>query len=159
MTRMNNDRLLRDQLARVLDWDSAHMKLADVVKDFPRELRGKRPPGGPHSAWELLEHLRLALWDILEFTRDAGHVSPKFPEGYWPATVEPPSDHAWDESIAAIQADLRAFAELVADESTDLYARIPHGTGQTVLRELLLAADHNAYHLGQLVMVRRLVGG
>lgn len=156
---MSNDDALRDQLARLLDWDHAHIRFDDAVKDFPPELRGKRPPGGPHSAWELLEHLRIALWDILEFTRDAkAHVSPQFPTGYWPATVEPPSERAWDESIDEYRQHLRDFAELAADRSLDLFAPIAGGDGQTPLREIVLAADHNAYHVGQLLMVRRLVG-
>ena len=155
---MANDKSLRDQLVKLLDSDQAHLKFDDAVKDFPPALRGVRPDGGPHSAWELLEHLRLAQWDILEFTRDPRHVSPAFPDGYWPAAAEPPAVTAWDESIAAFRANLGAFAALAADESIDLHARIPHGDGQTLLRQVLLAADHNAYHLGQLVMVRRLLG-
>jgi len=154
----DNEKSLRDHLRQVLDWDHAHLKFDDAVKDFPPALRGVRPAGGPHSAWELLEHLRITLWDILEFTRDAKHVSPKFPEGYWPTSEAPSTESAWGESVAAFQSDLRAMVDLVADESIDLYARIPHGDGQTVLREILLTADHNAYHLGQLVMVRRLLG-
>jgi hypothetical protein len=153
----NEDSTLRRQLADLLDWDHAHIPFDDAVKDFPPELRGRRPEGGPHSAWELLEHLRLALWDILEFTRDPKHVSPKFPDGYWPATPEPPTAAAWDESVAAYRQHLRDFAALVNDPSVDLLAPIPHADGKTVLREVLLAVDHNAYHLGQLVMVRRLV--
>jgi uncharacterized damage-inducible protein DinB len=156
---MKNDKALRDLLTNYIDWDNAHIKFDDAVKDFPPALRGKRPEGGPHSAWELLEHLRLAQWDILEFTRDASHVSPKFPDGYWPTTEAPPTDTAWDESVAAYRKDLRSLAELTADESIDLLARIPHGDGQTVLRQILLTADHNAYHLGQLMMVRRILGG
>jgi len=155
----SNEKSLRDHLSQVLDWDHAHLKFDDAVKDFPPALRGVRPAGGPHSAWELLEHLRITLWDILEFTRDPKHVSPKFPDGYWPASEAPPAESAWDESVAAFRADLRAMTDLVADESIDLYARIPHGDGQTVLREIVLTADHNAYHLGQLVMVRRILGG
>jgi hypothetical protein len=155
---MSNADSLRDHLSRLLDWGNAHIKFEDAVKDFPPELRGKRPAGAPHSAWELLEHLRLALWDIYEFSVDASHVSPAFPDGYWPATPEPPSETAWDESVAAYREILRKFAALVSDESVDLFAKIPHGDGQTVLREALLAADHNAYHLGQLVMVRRMAG-
>jgi hypothetical protein len=156
---MKNDKALRDLLTNYIDWDNAHIKFDDAVKDFPPALRGKRPEGGPHSAWELLEHLRLAQWDILEFTRDANHTSPKFPDGYWPTTEAPPTDTAWDESVAAYRSDLRALAEFTADESIDLFARIPHGDGQTVLRQILLTADHNAYHLGQLMMVRRILGG
>lgn len=154
---MTNDKALRDHLQNVIDWDNAHIRFDDAVNDFPPALRGKRPDGGPHSAWELLEHLRLAQWDILEFTRDASHVSPRFPDGYWPTSEAPPTDTAWDESVAAYRADLKALAELTADESVDLFARIPHGTGQTVLRQILLTADHNAYHLGQLVMVKRIL--
>ncbi|HEX6642214.1 MAG TPA: DinB family protein [Thermoanaerobaculia bacterium] len=154
-----SEQALRDQLVQVFDWDHAHIKFDDAVKDFAPALRGKRPDGGPHSAWELLEHLRITLWDILEFTRDAKHISPDFPKGYWPTSEAPPNDNAWDESIAKYRADLRALAELTADTSVDLYARIPHGDGQTVLREILLTIDHNAYHLGQLMMVRRILGG
>lgn len=156
---MTNDKALRDHLLKYIDWDNAHLKFDDAVKDFPPALRGQRPPGSPHSAWELLEHLRIAQWDILEFTRDPNHVSPKFPDGYWPAGEAPPNDTAWDESVAAYRKDLRALAELTADESVDLYALIPHGDGRTVLRQILLTADHNAYHLGQLVLVKRILGG
>ena len=153
---MNKD--IRELLARVLDWGHAHIRFDEAVKDFPPELRGVRPAGGPHSAWELLEHLRLAQWDILEFSRDANHVSPEFPKGYWPPAPEPPDAAAWDKSIAAFRTDLHALAAMAQDPAIDLVARIPHGDGQTVLREILLAADHNAYHLGQLMMVRRLLG-
>ena len=150
---------LREQLTKALDWDSAHLRFDDAVKDFPAELRGTRPPGGPHSPWELLEHLRITLSDILEFSRDAKHVSPEFPSGYWPATPAPPDEKSWDESVSAYRADLRALAELTGDPSVDLFARIPHGDGQTILREVLLSIDHNAYHLGQLVGVRRILEG
>jgi DinB superfamily len=148
---------LRQQLAQFLDSGHAHIKFEDAVKDFPPELRGKRPAGEPHSAWELLEHLRLALWDIYEFSVDANHVSPDFPDGYWPANPEPPSEAAWEESVSAYREIIRKFAALVLDESVDLFAKIAHGEGQTVLREALLAADHNSYHLGQLVIVRRML--
>ncbi len=158
MSKELRDQLIRDQLTKALDWDSAHLRFDDAVKDFPAELRGTRPPGAPHSPWELLEHLRITLSDILEFSRDAKHVSPEFPAGYWPATQAPPDEQAWDASVAAYRADLRALAELTADPSVDLFARIPHGDGQTILREVLLSIDHNAYHLGQLVGVRRTLG-
>ncbi|HYC61820.1 MAG TPA: DinB family protein [Thermoanaerobaculia bacterium] len=148
---------LRDQLIKALDWDGAHIRFDDTVKDFPADLRGTRPPGAPHSAWELLEHLRITLWDILEFSRDAKHVSPEFPSGYWPSTEAPPDANAWDASVAAYRADLRALADLTNDSNVDLFARIPHGNGQTLLREVLLSIDHNAYHLGQLVGVRRML--
>jgi len=121
-------------------------------------LRGKRPKGAEHSPWEILEHLRIAQWDILEFSRNASHESPSWPGGYWPATAAPPDDGAWDKSVRAFRRDQKAVCDLIADPKTDLYARIPHGTGQTILREALLVADHNAYHVGQLILVRRLLG-
>lgn len=152
-----SDRELRKQLRQLLDWDNAHIRFDDAVKDVPPEIRGRRPAGGPHSPWELLEHLRIAQSDILEYTRDEQHASPDFPAGYWPATPEPPSAEAWDASVAAYRADLRAFEALVSDESVDLFQ--PNKDGKTPLREALLAADHNAYHLGQLVIVKRLLTG
>ncbi len=155
---MANDQSLRDHLLTLLDSDNAHLKFDDAVKDFPAELRGKRPAGGPHSPWELLEHLRITQWDILEFTRDASHLSPEFPAGYWPTSEAPPSESAWDESVASFRNDRRSLTELLADASIDLHQRIAHGSGQTILREILLTADHNAYHLGQLVTVRRILG-
>jgi DinB superfamily len=155
---MNDEKALREHLVRLLDWDSAHARFDDAVKDFPVELRGTRPAGSPHSPWELLEHLRIALGDILEFSRDGKHESPEFPSGYWPGTQAPPSEGAWEESAEQYRRDLRALVELTADESADLYAPIPHGSGQTLLREILVAADHNAYHVGQLMIVRRILG-
>jgi hypothetical protein len=128
------------------------------VADLPPELRGVRAPGTPHTAWRLVEHLRIAQWDILEFSRNPKHVSPDWPAGYWPAGDAPPDPGAWDRSVAAFRADLAAMQALVADAGTDLFTRLPHGTGQTVLREALLVVDHNAYHLGQIVLLRRTLG-
>jgi len=155
---MATDKSLREHVVNLLKGGGAHVSFDDAVKDLPADLRGKRPKGADHSPWEILEHLRIALWDILEFTRDPKHVSPEFPSGYWPKTQAPPDAKAWDKSVHAFRADAKALADLVADESTDLLARLPHGDGQTVLREALVAADHNAYHLGELVLVRRLLG-
>ncbi len=121
-------------------------------------LRGKKPRGAAHSPWEILEHIRIAQWDILEFSRDAKHVSPKWPDEYWPKTAAPPNPKAWAASVRKIHEDLEAMCGLIADESVDLLAKIPHGTGQTILREALLIADHNAYHLGELITTRRLLG-
>ena len=151
-------RALRKQLIENLQSSNAHADFARSVKDFPAEVRGKRPKGGPHSPWEVLEHLRIAQWDILEFSRDGKHKSPKWPEGYWPAKPEPPDDKAWDRSVHQFCQDNDGLCKLIADESVDLFAPIPHGDGQTLLREVLLAADHNAYHLGQLVILRRMLG-
>ena len=149
---------LRTHVINLLKGGNAHATFDDAVKNFPPELRGKKPRGAEYSAWQLLEHLRIAQWDILEFSRDAKHQSPKWPEGYWPAKPAPPDEKAWDKSVRAFRRDLKAMSDMVADESTDLFAPIPHGDGQTILREALLAADHNAYHIGQIVLVRRLLG-
>ena len=152
------DQPLREHLVNLLGGRGAHVSFEQVIEDFPPELRGVRPAGLPFTAWRLLEHMRLAQWDILEFSRDAKHVSPEFPKGYWPESDAPSDEAAWDQSVRAFQADLRAMRRLVKNPSTDLAARIPHGTGQTILREGFLIADHNAYHLGQLVLLRRLLG-
>ena len=128
------------------------------MADIPPALRGRTVPPVPHSPWRLLEHLRIAQWDILRFCIDPQHASPPFPEGYWPEGDAPPDTAAWDRSVEAFRADLTSMQELVADPATDLFAPLPHGQGQTILREALLVADHNAYHLGQLVVVRRLLG-
>ena len=155
---MNTDRALREHVLYLLRGGGAHLNFDAAVADLPPALRGARPPGVPHTPWRLLEHLRIAQWDILEFSRNPRHVSPKFPDGYWPQGDAPPDAHAWDRSAAAFRADLQAMCDLVADPATNLYAPIPHGDGQTILREALLVADHNAYHLGQLVIVRRALG-
>ena len=149
---------LRRQLINLLQGGNAHATFDDAVKNLPPELRGKKPRGAEHSPWELLEHLRIAQWDILEFSRDPRHQSPEWPSGYWPAKPAPPDDKAWDKSVRAFRRDLKALCDMVENDSNDLFARIPHGDGQTLLREALLAADHNAYHIGQLVLVRRLLG-
>jgi hypothetical protein len=155
---MKNDHGLREQVVFLLTGEGAHVGYETALKDIPFPLQGTRPPGIPHSPWELLEHLKIAQWDILEFTRDAKHVSPTFPEGYWPPNPAPPDPEAWGRSVRKFHDDLKAMATLVQDQSNDLLARIPHGEGQTILREALVLADHNAYHLGQLVLVRQLLG-
>jgi hypothetical protein len=158
VTFMDPHRELRRHLVDLLQASGAHLDFDAAVEDLPAGLRGKRPPGVPHSPWRLVEHMRIAQRDILEFSRNPRHVSPKFPDGYWPDGDAPPSPSAWDETIAAFQADLQAMCDLVADPATDLFAPIAHGEGQTILREALLVADHNAYHLGQLIVVRRALG-
>jgi hypothetical protein len=152
------EKLLREHLANVLSGRGAHLDWKDAFAGIPPKLRGVRPRGMPHSLWELLEHMRIAQWDILEFSRDAKHVSPDWPAGYWPEAPETPSAKAWEKSLKLFARDLALMKKLVANPKTDLFARIPHGTGQTILREALLVADHNAYHLGQVVFVRRLLG-
>jgi DinB superfamily len=148
---------LRHHLLELLNGGHAHADFDSAVRNVPAALRGERPNGAEHSPWEILEHLRIAQADILEFSRDPAHVSPAWPSGYWPATAAPPDDKAWDKSVRAFRRDLKAMCDLVANPATDLFARIPHGSGQTILREALLVADHNAYHLGELVLVRRLL--
>jgi DinB superfamily len=155
---MADDKILRQHLVKLLKGGEAHAEFDSVVKNLPFALQGKTPKGAEHSPWELLEHLRLAQWDIVEFSRDSKHVSPEFPAGYWPGSAAPPNEKAWDKSVAGFRSDLKGMVDLVSDDSTDLYAPIPHGDGQTILREALVLADHNAYHLGQLVLVRRLLG-
>jgi hypothetical protein len=154
----DQEQVLRKHLDELLAGGGAHAKFEDVIKNLPVNLRGKKPAKFPHSPWMLLEHLRLAQWDILEFSRNEKYVSPKWPEGYWPKTPAPPNTTAWNKSVQQFQSDRKAMQELVADPNTDLFAPIPWGEGQTILREALLVADHNAYHIAQLVDVRRLLG-
>jgi len=149
---------LRKHLVDLLLGENAHLNFDKAVAGLPAKLRGTRPKGSPYSVWELVEHLRIAQHDILEFSRDPKHVSPSWPSGYWPKTAAPPSAAAWAKSIRGFRADLQAMAKLVASPATDLFAKIPHGDGQTVLREALLAADHNSHHIGQLILLRRLLG-
>jgi hypothetical protein len=149
---------LRQQLVKLLSESEAHADFDAAVKDMPAALQGKRPKGAAHSPWEFLEHLRIAQWDILEFARNSKHKSPDFPGGYWPASPEPPDEKAWDKSIAKFRTDRQALCDFIGDESTDLFAKIPHGDGQTILRQALLAADHNAYHVGELILLRRILG-
>ena len=151
-------RALRQHLLDLLRGGNAHLNFDEALAGLPPTLRGAKPSGLPYSPWRLLEHMRIAQWDILEFSRNPKHVSPEFPAGYWPETDAPPNDKAWQKSIRQFRADLKAMQDLVEDPAIDLLAPIPHGEGQTILREALLVADHNSYHLGQLVTVRRLLG-
>ena len=156
---MESDKPVREHVGKLLAGGQAHVTFEAAVKGLPAALRGKRPKGAEHSPWEILEHMRIAQWDILEFSIDARSTfRPNGRTGYWPKSKTPPNDKAWAKSVRAFNADLEAMRKLVAAESTDLYAPIPHGDGQTILREALLIADHNAYHLGELVLVRRLLG-
>ena len=152
------DQHLRQNLAYLIAGGGAHVKFDDVIKGLPPNLRGAKPANFPHSAWMILEHLRIAQWDILDFSRNRKHKSPKWPEGYWPTSPAPPNAAAWNKSIRQFRADQKAMLDLVANPKTDLFAKIPWGDGQTILREALLVADHNAYHLAQFVDVRRLLG-
>jgi hypothetical protein len=154
----HKDKALRQHVVELLRGGSAHAKFEEIVAGVPAELIGRKPAGLPHSLWMLLEHIRIAQWDILEFSRIPKHVSPKWPDGYWPKTESPPTASAWNASVKKVKQDLKALQELVEDPKTDLWAKIPWGDGQTILREALLVADHNAYHVGQMLDVRRLLG-
>jgi hypothetical protein len=154
----NSDALLREHVIYLLKEGGAHAKFEEVVKDMPEKLRGVKPDGLPHSAWMLLEHLRLAQEDILEFSTNPQYKPRQWPQDYWPASDAPADAGAWDKSIQQFRRDLKAVEDLVANRKTDLFAGIPWGDGQTILREALLVADHNAYHIGQLVDVRRVLG-
>ncbi len=154
----SQERQLREHLMELLNGGNAHAGFDDAVKDFPGKLRGQKPERFPHSPWMLLEHLRIAQEDILEFSTNPKYKSRKWPDDYWPKTGAPPTATAWDESIQQFRKDLQAMQDLVADPKTDLYQRIPWGDGQTILREALLLADHNSYHVAQLIDVRRLLG-
>ncbi len=150
---------LREHLVELLRGGQAHVSFDDAVNGFPLELIGIRPDGSPHSAWELLEHMRIALDDIVRFSQSGDHKSPPWPKGYWPSFPEPKDQQEWHNSVRAIRESMTAFEALLRDPGQDLFRKFPWGEGQTLLREALLIADHNAYHLGQLVFVRRLLGG
>ena len=146
---------LREQLVRLLQGGEAHASVEEMIRSFPAGLAGTRVGTIPHTPWRLLEHLRIAQWDILEFSRDPNHISPSFPDGYWPAGDLPSTAGSWDETVAAFCRDLQQMQELVSDPERDLLAPFPYGSGQTLFREALVLADHNSYHLGQLMMIRR----
>jgi uncharacterized damage-inducible protein DinB len=148
----------RSIVASALDWEQAHAKLESAIDKLPVELRGKRPHGLPHSVWELLQHIRLVQRDLLEFCTNPNYTEPHFPDDYWPASPEPANDAEWDQCIEAIRIDATELAAFTTDSAGDLTARIPHGTGQTYLRTVLVAVDHRSYHVGQIILTRRLLG-
>lgn len=154
---MSADSAVREQLAAVLDWKDAHVGFDKAVEGIPVDARGKRPSGLPYSAWQLLEHMRIAQRDILDFCRNPDYEELNWPDDYWPHSPEPPAADAWEESLRQFRED-RAAMRKIATDTRDLLAKIPHGSGQTYLREVLLVADHNAYHVGELVLLRRLLG-
>ena len=155
---MDKDLSLREHLVNLLDMKGAHVDFRRTVSDVPFEAQGRTIEGVPASAWEQLEHIRIAQWDILEFSRDPSHQSPKFPVGYWPTSQQPPTPDSWAESVCAFESDLEQMKNLVRDPNQDLFEPFPWGNGQTLLREALLVADHNAYHLGQIVQLLRALG-
>jgi hypothetical protein len=154
----NNDRSLRAHLIYLLEGGGAHISFDDALANMPEDVRGKTPPGLDHSVWDLLEHMRIAQWDILEFSKNGKHKSPKWPDEYWPKAGEKPAGAQWNESVRKFQADLKSMRDFVKNPKTDLFAKLPWGDGQTILREALLIADHNAYHLAQIVDARKVLG-
>jgi uncharacterized damage-inducible protein DinB len=152
------DGLLREQLVGFLRGGQAHADLKSVVDDFPVKARGVVPEGAEHSAWQQLEHIRLALHDLLDFSTNPNYVQPEWPDAYWPKEPAPADDASWDASVRALKKDLADFEKLVGEPESNLYATIPWGQGQTLLREVLLAGQHTSYHLGQIVLLRRLLG-
>lgn len=150
---------LRQHLINMLTKAEAHMDVRSALEHFPAELRGRKPAGAPHTPWQLLEHMRIAQWDILEFSQNTKYVAPKWPESYWPPDEAPPNPSAWQKSVSQFLEDLNRVCQMVADPQVDLFANIPHGDGQTYLREALLVVDHNAYHVGQLILLRRIAEG
>ena len=155
---MIEEKALRQLLSKLLDWEDAHVGFEAAVGGIPAKFRGVRPDGAPHSPWQLVEHLRIAQFDILDFCVNPQYAEKKWPDDYWPADAAPPSSGAWDASIARFTTDRQALQQLAANPTIDLTASIPHGSGQTYLRELVLVADHTAYHVGQLVLVRQQLG-
>jgi uncharacterized damage-inducible protein DinB len=153
-----SDKAIRDLLGKSLAWHDAHASFDDAVSGIPVEARGRKPQHVPYSAWQMVEHLRITQRDILDFCTDAKYQEKKWPDDYWPSSASPSSEAAWDESIRAFKTDRQALQKLAADPGIDLEARIPHGDGQTYMRELVLVIDHSAYHVGQLVLLRRLLG-
>ncbi len=153
-----SDQAVREHVLYLLQGGGAHLGFEQAIADLPEELRGAKVEGITHTPWRLLEHMRICQWDILEFSRNPDHISPEFPDGYWPEEDAPPGSTSWDQSVQRFRDDLQAMIDLVANSDTDLYAPIPNGDGQTILREALLVADHNAYHLGQLVLLRHCLG-
>lgn len=158
MSQRDGDAALRRQLRELLTSPHAHVTLEQALSSLPPGMRGIRPPAQAHTLWRLLEHLRIAQWDIVEFSRRADHRSPAWPDGYWPAEEAPPDGAAWERSVQALRDDLETFFGLLDDPQRDLMAPFPWGDGQTLLREALLIADHNAYHVGQMVTLRQLLG-
>jgi len=154
----DSDAVMREQLAELLRGKSAHLSFEDAIEGMPAKMRGVRPEGVPHTVWRLVEHMRIAQWDILEFSKDGRHKSPKWPEGYWPESDAPRDAKEWSDAVKQFKADLKKMIRMVEDKNVDLLTPIPGGQGQTVFREAMLVADHNSYHIGQIVIVRRALG-
>lgn len=157
MSPIQHEQALKDQLVALLNGGQAHATLEDILADIPFEHTGSQPNGLPYSIWQLVEHIRFTQWDILDFSRNSAYHAPKWPDDYWTPELAPASADQWKESISQIQADRNAFISLVENANADLYTPFPHGDGQNLLREALLIADHTSHHLGQVIILRRLL--
>ena len=155
---MNSDDIVRQHVLKLLQGGNAHMTFDQAIDGFPPEAINALPPNVLYSPWHLLEHIRITQWDILEFVRDPDHVSPAWPEGYWPPKGQEADGSRWQDTIQAFRSDMEALEAMVQDPATDLYADLPHAAGYTVLREILLVADHNAYHIGEFTILRQIMG-
>jgi hypothetical protein len=155
---MPNDQVVRTQLLALLRGGNAHMTFEQAVADFPLDRINENPPHVPYTPWHLLEHLRITQWDILAFVRNPDHVSPEWPTGYWPAPEATADAQQWQRTLVEFRADLQALEAMVQDPDTDFYAELPHAPGYTILREILLVADHNAYHIGEFAILRQVMG-
>ena len=155
---MSSEDVVREQLLHLLRGGNAHMSFDQAIDDFPLEFINSKPSNVPYSPWQLLEHLRIAQWDILEFIRNRDHVSPAWPEGYWPAKDEEANSTRWQQTIQSFRSDMKALETIVENPGTDLYTDLPHAEGYTIFREILLVADHNAYHLGEFAILRQVMG-
>jgi hypothetical protein len=155
---MEPENVVRDQLLQLLRGGNAHMVFDQAVERFPVEKINSHPPGSDYTPWRLLEHMRIAQWDIVEFVRNPNHISPPWPEGYWPPEGEAADESRWDETIEKFREDLQAMQDIVGNPATNLFDSLPHATGYTVLREVLVLADHNAYHMGEFALMRQILG-
>ncbi len=154
----NEDGAVRKALLEFISGGNAHASIDDAVKDFPAALYAKKPEGSPHTAWQLLEHIRITLHDLVDFCRNPDYSAPKWPDGYWPKKDAPTSADLWNASVKDLKSDLQEFEKMLKAPDVDLYAKIPWGEGQTILREILLAGDHTSYHVGQLILLRKQLG-
>jgi len=154
---MKADKVIREELVALLRGGNAHMGFTDAVSGFPMKEINRRLPNASYTVWHLLEHMRIAQWDILEFVRNPDHVSPEFPEGYWPGPDETATASQWKKTVRGFSDDLDSFEKLVKNPETDFFSPIPHAEDYTIFREVLLAADHNAYHVAEIVTIRRLL--
>ena len=155
---MNSDEVMREQLLALLRGGNSHLGFDNAVADFPLAQINTKPPNVDYSPWHILEHMRIAQWDILEFIRNPAHVSPAWPDDYWPLPAEQADEAGWQQTIDNFRADLKSLQNLVANPATDLYGPLPHAPGYTILREILVVADHNAYHIGEFAILRQVMG-